>query len=289
MPVTKSPLRYPGGKTQLHKFVSNLFHINNIHRGIYCEPFSGGAGVAVELLLSNKVEKIILNDFDIGIYSIWYAILNQTDEFIKLIESIPITIEEWKKQREIYLKLKKECYSLELAFSTFFLNRTNRSGIILGGPIGNMDQSKKDKIDCRFNKINMIKKIRLIASQKNRIELYNLDAIQLIDSVLIKENKDRLFIFFDPPYYSQGQNLYTNFFTHQDHVELAEKIQQLNDYHWITTYDYNSSIKEMYKNSPTLEYNLIYSANRKRKEKEYLFHSNRVQVKSYDKVQFIES
>lgn len=286
MPVTKSPLRYPGGKTQLHKFVSNLFTINNIQNGTYCEPFSGGAGVAIELLLSNKVNRIILNDFDMGIYSLWYAILNQTDDFIELIENTPITIEEWKRQKEIYNSLKNDAYTLELAFSTFFLNRTNRSGIILGGPIGNMDQSKKDKIDCRFNKKNMIEKIINIAAEKERINLYNLDAKELIELVLKNEDKESLFVFFDPPYYAQGKNLYTNFFNHDDHVELANAIKTLNGFKWITTYDYNDAIKDIYSSFPTLEYYLVYSANKKRKEKEYLFHSKNIKVESFDKVQF---
>lgn len=288
MPVTKSPLRYPGGKTQLHKFVSHLIEINKIQNGIYCEPFSGGAGVAMELLLSNKISRIILNDFDIGIYSIWYAILNQTNDFITLIENTPITIEEWKRQKEIYHSLKNNnYYTIDLAFSTFYLNRTNRSGIILGGPIGNMDQSKKDKIDCRFNKKNMIKKILDISAKREHIDLYNLDAKELIETVLKKESKSELFIFFDPPYYKQGKNLYTNFFDHNDHVDLANSIKKLDEFNWITTYDYNDSIKEIYSGFPTLEYSLVYSANEKRKEKEYLFHSKNIKVESFDKVQFV--
>lgn len=289
MPVTKSPLRYPGGKTQLHRFVSHLFDINNITNGIYCEPFSGGAGVAIELLFSRKVERIILNDYDIGIYSIWNAILNDTLRFIELIDNTPITIEEWHIQKTIYLSTKIDnSYSIELAFATFFLNRTNRSGIILGGPIGNLDQTAKDKIDCRFNKKSLINKINSIAAQRDRIDLYNLDAQVLIEEVLQEENQNDLFTFFDPPYYKQGKNLYTNFFNHNDHEELAVAIKAMADYKWITTYDYVDQIKEIYSDTLTKEYKIYYSANRNRKEMEYLFHSNNTIVESYDKVQFVE-
>lgn len=289
MPVTKSPLRYPGGKTQLHKFVSNLFDINGITSGVYCEPFSGGAGVAVELLFSRKVDRIILNDYDIGIYSIWYAILNDTLRFVELIRNTPITIEEWHIQKAIYLSNKvDEIYSIELAFATFFLNRTNRSGIILGGPIGNLNQTANDKIDCRFNKKSLINKINSIAAERERIDLYNLDAQVLIEEVLTVEDSNSLFTFFDPPYYKQGKNLYTNFFNHNDHEKLAVAIKAMEDFKWITTYDYVEQIKEIYSDTLTKEYQIYYSANRNRKEMEYLFHSNNTIVESFDKVQFVE-
>src|SRR5690625_4729931 len=114
MPVTKSPLRYPGGKTQLAKFLERVIEINSIENVTYCEPFAGGAGAAIELLLTNKVSRLILNDFDIGIYSIWNAILNQTEIFINKILETEVTIDEWHNQKDIYIKLKeKGKYSIE--------------------------------------------------------------------------------------------------------------------------------------------------------------------------------
>ena len=290
MPVTNSPLRYPGGKTQLSNFVENLLEINNIENAIYCEPFSGGAGVAIELLLNNKVHGIILNDFDIGIYSIWKAILDDTNAFIKLIQDTPITMEEWHKQKEIHSKKRfDKIYSLELAFSTYFLNRTNRSGIVLGGPIGGYSQEAKDKIDCRFIKAKLISKIQAIADRKDAIKLFNLDASALIEDVLKKQSNEKLFTFFDPPYYKQGQSLYTNFFVDHDHEFLAHNIKSMEDYYWITTYDYNQRIAEIYQDVTKKEYYLRYSANRVRKEKEYLFHNEKTKVASWDKVVFEET
>ena len=290
MPVTNSPLRYPGGKTQLSNFVENLLEINNIENAIYCEPFSGGAGVAIELLLNDKVHGIILNDFDIGIYSIWKAILDDTNAFIKLIQDTPITMEEWHKQKEIHSEKRfDKIYSLELAFSTYFLNRTNRSGIVLGGPIGGYSQEAKDKIDCRFIKAKLISKIQAIADRKDAIKLFNLDATALIDEVLKKQNNEKLFTFFDPPYYKQGQSLYTNFFVDHDHEFLANNIKSMEDYYWITTYDYHQRIAEIYQGVTQKEYYLRYSANRVRKEKEYLFHNAKTKVESWDKVVFEET
>lgn len=289
MPVTKSPLRYPGGKTQLSNFVEHLLKINTIENTIYCEPFSGGAGVAIELLLAKKVNGIILNDYDAGIYSIWKAILDDTEEFIRLIQDTPVTMEEWYNQKKIHSERRfDKTYSLELALATFFLNRTNRSGIVLGGPIGGYNQEAKDKIGCRFIKPKLISKIKAIAERKDDIQLYNLDASVLIVDVLKKQSNENLFIFFDPPYYKQGQSLYTNFFNDQAHEFLANNIKSMENYYWITTYDYHQRIAEIYTGVIQKEYLLRYSANRVRKEKEYLFHNKKTKVESWDKVLFEE-
>lgn len=287
MPVTKSPLRYPGGKTQLSGFLKNLLEINQMSNVVYCEPFSGGFGAGLELLFSNDVDSIIINDLDLGIYSIWKAILDECDEFTNLIETTPVTLAEWHRQKEIYENKKKdENYSIELAFSTFFLNRTNHSGIISGGPIGGFSQTSKYTLDCRYNKKGLVKKIKAINKEKHRISLYNLEANDLIQNVLIYLNSEDLFVFFDPPYYKQGKNLYTNFFDHKNHVELQKCIELMDDYKWITTYDYEENIKEIYKSYPTLKYKIRYSANKVRKETEFLFHSPVTKVESYDKVEF---
>lgn len=289
MPITLSPLRYPGGKSQMSDFIYQLLLSNNISNGIYIEPFAGGAGIAMDLLLKKRVSKVVINDFDIAIYALWYSILNYTGEFIELILDTPINMREWYKQKDIYSN-KDSTRLLELGFSTFFLNRTNNSGIITGGPIGGHDQSGDYKIDCRFNKPNLIKKISDISKQREDIALFNLNAVNFIEEV-IKENMDenKTFIFFDPPYYKQGKNLYTNFFNHNDHQELAKSILDLNDYHWITTYDCEDAILELYDDCPTKLYSLQYSARNSRKEKEYLFHNKKTVVESFDKVIFENS
>lgn len=200
MPVTKSILRYPGGKTQLAKFVSNLITINKMKNPIYCEPFSGGSGVSMELLLMNKVDSVILNDLDPSIYSIWYAILHDTDKLVDAVQAMPITVDEWYHHKDVYTELRDhQRYDFRLAVSTLFLNRTNRGGIITGGPIGGYEQKSKYSLGCRFNKAEIVKKICSIAEQCHRIRLYMLDAKDLINGVLLRENPDQLFTFFDPP------------------------------------------------------------------------------------------
>lgn len=200
------PLRYPGGKSKLADFVSHTLEINGIKNPIYCEPFCGGAGVAIKLLLDKKVDKIILNDYDIAIYSFWNAVLNDTENLSKKIINTPITIKERENQKQIYAEQSKiKQYSLDLAFSTLFLNRTSMSGVIKGGAIGGKSQNGKYKVDARFNKDSILSKIENIARCKDNIQLFNFDAIELIHNVFKKIDKSSLFVFFDPPYYKQGK------------------------------------------------------------------------------------
>ena len=172
-----SPLRYPGGKNKTYKYVKFLVETNSITT--YIEPFCGGAAVALKLLFNGNVNKIMINDFDRSIYAMWYSILNYTDDFIEKIRTATFTMSEWDKQQEVQ-KNKHEVSLIELGYSTFYLNRTNRSGIIQAGPIGGKNQLGNYKMDCRFNKEKLIKKVELIASYRSRIKLYNMDALDFI-------------------------------------------------------------------------------------------------------------
>lgn len=272
--MNPSPLRYPGGKYKLYKYVAELVKINQCTT--YVEPFCGGAAIALELLFEGLVEKIIINDYDYTIFCFWDSVLNETEDFVQLIEQTDVTLEEWHKQKEVRVNLDEHS-RLEIGFSTFFLNRTNRSGIIdKAGPIGGLRQSGNYPIDCRFNKKNLIRQIRKIAQYKDRISLFNLEALDFIQSVILKKRK--LFIFFDPPYYSKGPGLYTNFYVHGDHANLAlEILVRLKNRKWIVTYDNVCEIKTMYSKAPKIEFQLQYTLQDKRNGSEVMFFSKHVQ------------
>lgn len=268
-----SPLRYPGGKSRVSKFVAKLIEENNIIKGNYVEPFAGGAGVALTLLFSEAVDNIFINDKDKSIYAFWYSILNHTNEFINKIISTNVTIEEWLKQRDIQKNENTDMF--HLGFSTFFLNRTNRSGIIKGGVIGGKDQAGKWKLDVRFNKEALIKKIQRISAYKEHIHIYNMDAIDFLNKEVTKLNINNTLIYLDPPYYAKGKQLYMNFFEHEDHVKLYDVINKL-QYLWLVSYDNQKEIKDIYKNKPelTIEYNLRYTAGIKGSGQEIMFASD---------------
>ena len=266
-----SPLRYPGGKAKFYDNIIKIFENDKIVSPVYCEAFAGGAGLALLLLKNNVVKKLILNDIDKSIFAFWKSILYHTEDFCNMIENVKITLNE----REIQKKLQKNKNKfsmndkedvLKLGFSTFFLNRVNRSGIINAGVIGGVNQEGRYKMDCRFNKKKLIERIREISKYKNKIELYNLDAPIFIEKI---KNKKSLFIFFDPPYFNKGHELYTNFYNKTDHEKLANYISTINK-KWIITYDNATEIREIYSKYQIKEFDINYSLEKKIKAKEIL-------------------
>lgn len=272
--MNPSPLRYPGGKYKLYKYVAELVRINNCNT--YIEPFCGGAAVALELLFDGVVRDIIINDYDYTIFCFWDSILNRTEEFVQLVENTDVNLIEWHRQKEVRENIDAHT-PLEIGFSTFFLNRTNRSGIIdKAGPIGGLTQQGDYPIDCRFNKPRLISQIRRIADQRDHIKIYNLEALDFIEKVILKKRK--AFIFFDPPYYGKGPGLYTNFYAHGDHVNLAKAIlNKLKNRKWIVTYDNVNAIKAMYVKAKSVEFELQYTLQTKRSGSEVLFFAKKIQ------------
>ena len=258
--VYPSPLRYPGGKKKLAGYITKAIIDNGVQGGTYIEPFAGGANVALHLLFMEHVNTVIINDIDRSIYSFWYSVLHHTDKLCSLILDTPITVEEWEKQKVIQSQ-KGEVDHLSLGFSTFFLNRTNRSGIIRGGIIGGKGQSGNWKMDVRFNKEDLIKRIQKISLYDSRIQLHNEDAIDFVNAIRPVINQ-RSLIYFDPPYYTQGAALYSNHYTHADHEKLSQFIQGL-ECKWILTYDYTPDIIEMYRNVEKRLLTLSYTAAQK--------------------------
>lgn len=262
-----SPLRYPGGKTAIYPFISSLLSENNLVGCSYAEPYAGGAGLALKLLKNNLVSSIYLNDYDKAIYSLWYSILNYPQEIIKWINDTPINMDSWEKYREIYKNEKEDI--LQLGKSALFLNRTNISGVIKGGVIGGKEQLGKYKIDARFNKLDTIRKIEEIYTLKDKIYLSNKDGIDFVKGL----NKDT-FIYFDPPYYKKGSELYMNFFRSQDHEKLSRFIRDI-EQNWIVSYDNEEFIKNLYSEFHQIIYNLYQSTSNK-KGTEVIIFSNRI-------------
>merc|ERR1711879_547478 len=193
------------------------------------------------MLQKGIVQKIHLNDLDRSIYSFWYSILNNTEEFIRLIVNTEVSIEEREKQKEVQNNIDK-AEVLDLGFSTFYLNRVNRSGILKGGVIGGKGQKSNYSIDCRFNKVELIGRIIEIASLKKRIKLTNMDAIDLIHEL---KDKKKVFMYLDPPYYKKGKDLYMNYYNHDDHLNLANVLQD-SSLKYIISYDDCKEIRNIY-------------------------------------------
>lgn len=272
-----SPLRYPGGKGKIAQYFQEIIKKNSLCNGIYVEPYAGGAAVALSLLFNKHINQIVINDKDPSIYAFWHSIINRNEEFCKLIEKTPVNISEWKKQKKIQQTNDKSDL-LKLGFSTFFLNRTNRSGIIKAGVIGGLDQAGDWKINARFNKADLIERIKKIASYKDKIKVYNKDAIKLIPWINKEFPSSEIIFYFDPPYYIKGKDLYLNYYSEKDHKKVSQEISKIKNHKWIITYDNVPKIKKLYNKFRMKEFNINYSAGISTKGEEIMIFSNNIGI-----------
>lgn len=244
-----TPLRYPGGKSSLLRYLSQIVEYNAPIE-TYIEPYAGGAGAAIGLLLNNRVQNIILNDADELVYHFWYSLLNEKTELINKIKETPVNIDQYRIQKSILFDTleRQKASSLMIGFSTFYVNRCNRSGILRSGPIGGYNQTGSWKIDARFNKPALIERIEKIYNHRKKIKIFNMDAIVFLKTILpsLDINSLNSLVYLDPPYYMHGPELYRKYYKKQQHDELRDFLLNKTDFKWILSYDDVPYINEIY-------------------------------------------
>jgi DNA adenine methylase len=267
-----SPLRYPGGKAALAGFFGDLIGQLGIQPATYVEPYAGGAGAGIALLRQDVVQRLVINDVDPAVYCFWVSAVRQPGQFAARIIDTPLDVEEWRHQKEIY-RAADESDPLALGFAFFYLNRTNRSGILNAGPIGGVNQNGNYKIDARFNRDQLAERVAAIGVLASRITVLGLDGMSVVQRYITETSA---FVYIDPPYVDMGGTLYLNAFTHRDHADLAGKLDQQPDGNWVVTYDPSDFIRQLYRHHDVREYQLSYSAHRTGKAHELLIASRPV-------------
>lgn len=272
-----TPLRYPGGKAKLAAYVKQLLKENSLLDGEYVEPYAGGAAIALELLFHEYVSRVHINDVSRPVYAFWKSVLNHADEFCRRILETPLTVPQWDRQKLILGNLN-DYDDIDLGFATFFLNRTNRSGILNAGIIGGRDQSGPWKIDARFNARELVQRIESIAKMSDRIKLTRQDALKFLKSGTDRWPKETL-IYLDPPYYVKGRDLYYDFYEEKDHARVAEFVMtKINRQRWIVSYDNVPQIRDLYNGARHVVYNIGYSARSASRGSEVMFFCDLLKV-----------
>lgn len=255
----RTPLRYPGGKQKIAPFISEILAMNGLEGGHYAETYAGGAGIALELLFAGKVSHIHLNDSWYPIHSFWRSVLYRTEEFCRRVASIPLNVDEWRRQKEV-LSRPWEFDQIDIGFSLFYLNRCNRSGIIHGaGVIGGLAQEGKWKMDARFSRKDLVKRIEMIGEKHGRITLRNWDAERFIVEH-IPTLPERSLVYCDPPYFHKADGLYYDHYAPADHERIAKVIQSEVQRPWLISYDCTPEILRFYASHRKFTYSLQYSA-----------------------------
>jgi DNA adenine methylase len=263
----------------LSNFMRLVFEENNLVEGHYVEPYAGGAGIALHLLFSGYASHVHINDLNKSIHAFWKAVLEDTDNMCRLISDTPVDMDNWLRQKEVQTHPEKHSV-LELGFSTFFLNRTNRSGIISGGVIGGKNQYGPWKLDARYNKTDLISRIEKISRFGDHITAYNQDAAGFITGV-VPALPLKSFVYLDPPYYARGHDLYEDHYIFDNHLKISSLIGDIHQ-KWIISYDDSPEIRSMYRQYRSLPYQLSYSAASRYKGAEIMFFSDNLLIPDVD-------
>ena len=238
-----------------------------VHRAV-----RGGAGIAWELLITGVVRRVVVNDISPQVFAFWTSVVSYTEELCRRIRDVPLSVQEWDRQKEIFGR-PAESSVLELGLSCFYLNRTNRSGILNGGLIGGRSQEAKWRIDARFNREDLIRRITKIADCRGRIEVSCTDAVEFL-----RERSDGFgekdLIYVDPPYFEKGRMLYYDAYGPDDHAAVAELLSGLEGPRWVVSYDDVEAIRRLYEFAPRVDYTIRYSARRRTRGREVMFFSN---------------
>lgn len=262
MPASYTPLRYPGGKAKLGEYLASVMRANRLIDAAYAEPYAGGAGAGLHLLFRGYASRLHLNDIDRGVTAFWRAVLGRNEAFARQIERIPLTVPEWDRQKDA---LRTARAGFDLGFAFFYLNRTNRSGIMNAGVIGGRDQKGDWGIDARFNREDLAARVRALACFRRQISVSRLDALEFLDG--LPSDGSKLLTYLDPPYYGKGQKLYTNFYTPEDHSAIAKYLRSYRNL-WLMTYDSCDEIRALYSTRKVLNSELSYSAREVRRGQE---------------------
>lgn len=267
-----TPLRYPGGKGRLGPWIAKVMRHNGISGGWYIEPYAGGAGAALFLLTQGYVDHIVINDADPVVHAFWKAVTDRNAELLHMIQKTPVTIDTWQRQREIVSAPGKHNF-VEVAFATFFLNRTNRSGILSAGVIGGKAQTGNYKLDARYNVADLTNRIKTIGAYRSRMTVLGVDALDLLTDLSPSFPKKSL-VYLDPPYYVKGSLLYRNHYAHEDHAAIAARVEDAT-YPLIVTYDDCPEVRRLYDSFESTNFELHYSTHSARPlVSEVLFYRN---------------
>lgn len=266
-----SPLRYPGGKAGLTGFLSDVIEMNELRGCSYYEPYAGGAGAALGLLKVGVVKEVFLNDADPRVYAFWHACLHESDRFVDRLNSVGLTIEEWRCQRRISANPSAHS-QFDVGFATFFMNRCNRSGVIGGaGPIGGYRQTGKWRLDVRFNRATLAERILRLRQLKDIVHLSCEDAVAFLKRALPRgRRRSGVFVYLDPPYVDNGQRLYLNAYRPEDHAQLAHYLNLQTSLPWIVSYDNSALVKKLYDRHNIALMPIRYTLQEKRAAKELI-------------------
>lgn len=275
-----SPLRYPGSKARFYNQFRDFFCQLNLSGRRIVEPYAGSASISLSLLADGLVTSALLIERDPLIFSFWKSVFLHTDDLIESIKKVPVTMDSWSEMRKsLYVTEPDDFKTVELGLAGLFLNRTNFSGVLHAGPIGGISQSSKYTVDCRFNKDEIISRIKVISKNREKVSVVYGDAIEFLKDEK-KDKKEETIYYIDPPYFKEGKKLYRHYYDIAEHTALARALAE-SSFDWILSYDAHHVIEHLYADFSRIDKILRYSSKTPKQALEFLITNMDVDINNW--------
>jgi DNA adenine methylase len=243
--ISRSPLRYPGGKTRFTPFIWSAIQDSGTEPTEFAEPFCGGAGVSLALLELGHIQRIGLNDKDPLVANFWQVVFGKTANaeadfqwLLNQIETATLNVDEWRRQKAL-----TPSSSREAAYKCLYLNRTSFNGILhQAGPIGGWGQVNRT-LDVRFRPEKLIARLRALHELRESVTRVTCVNWKLFCSWY--RANTTAYLYLDPPYYRKADQLYGHVFDDKAHKAMRDYLVTL-DVPWMLSYDDAPEIRELY-------------------------------------------
>lgn len=260
--MANAVISYPGAKWRFYPHIKPY-----IPKDIkdWREPFFGGASMSLSIAddLDFNLERMLVGDLAPEIWAFWTGCRDYADDVMDIaqkwfIEKCPLQLKisemvpDSNEYKELYGKVIEQgrefwkwtqtvdCTTMsipERAARTFLVNKISFSGM---GDSGSL--SKDQFLDFRFDKLARIKEAQHLLQ---KMEIRNVS----FEETMADVDKDKTFIFLDPPYYRQeSSGLYgRGGDTHKGfpHEHFAEVTKNTNC-RWFVTYDDSIKVRKMF-------------------------------------------
>ncbi|HRO42438.1 MAG TPA: DNA adenine methylase [Flavipsychrobacter sp.] len=246
---SRSPLRYPGGKTRGVNYIAQFFPKNITE---FVSPFFGGG--SVELYFAATGLKVKGYDAFTPLVEFWQCLTEEPHNLAEKVAShYPLPKEKFYQLQQNQTSFETK---IERAAVFYVLNRSSFSGSTLSGGMSPNHP--------RFT-LSSIDRVR---------EFFNPNIqVSQADFSLSLALHQQLFAYLDPPYliksslYGKKGNTHKNF----DHEGLAKILRERDQ--WILSYNDCEQIRTLYEGFPILTPNWKYGMSSNKESKEVLVFS----------------
>jgi site-specific DNA-adenine methylase len=240
MGLIKTPIRYPGGKSRMTKFLDKFVPDEHLWTE-YREPFLGGASMLLWMRQKYPDRHCWVNDKYYNLYCFWVSMRDHSDVLQAKISHLKNQYPDKESGRELFaicndVLRQSDIYDpVDLATCFYIVNKTSFSGLTQDSRYAPM------AYDQNFG-WGVIQKFPLVSALLQGVKITHLDYTELLS------DSEGTFIYLDPPYdikYSLygGNNghLHRGF----DHISLSALLHSARS-RWMLSYNDNPAIRELY-------------------------------------------